>query len=138
MLFEIDSRLIDSCIHLGQWPLSSVLLKNNAHFAWCILVPRKPQLTAIHDLPQNLQHLLIDEIHQLSTIMLNYFKPQKINTGILGNMVSQLHIHVVGRYRTDPLWPHGIWQENQPTLLYSEEIITKLEDELKLLITKAF
>lgn len=128
MSFEIDPRILSTCFHLGNWSLSNVLLKNNAHFAWAILVPRENNLISIDDLSVSAQHLLMDEIQKLSKIIKNHFNPDKINIGILGNIVPQLHIHVVGRFINDPLWPHGIWQENQPSTPYSQEKLAILKE----------
>jgi len=110
MQFEVDDRIHTSAFWLGDWPLSAVYLKNHADFRWLILVPRIANAQEIYQLSIIERHLLMDEMVALSAMMEALFKPDKINMGALGNMVSQLHVHVVARFKTDVLWPHGIWQ----------------------------
>lgn len=132
MSFQIDSRLAATCVTLIDWPLCRVLLKNNADYPWLILVPRQNELRDMDDLSPPLRHQLIDEITQLSTIVKTYFKPDKLNVGTLGNIVSQLHIHIIARYSHDNLWPHGIWQSAQTESLYSEQSLKTIQDDLQL------
>lgn len=108
--FLLDERLKASSFYLVDWPLSQVFLKNNANYPWFILVPRRHGVREITDLCRNDRYQLMDEVHQLSVVLQETFKPDKINTGALGNIVAQLHLHVVGRYHDDALWPQGIWQ----------------------------
>lgn len=129
--FSIDSQILSSCFHLGEWPLSTVLLKNNANYPWLILVPRIQNITEIDQLTQNARALLIEEISTLSSLVKTYFRPDKLNVGTLGNMVAQLHIHVVGRFIRDKLWPQGIWQNAQETSIYSEKELSVLLNDLK-------
>ncbi len=132
MSFQMDDRLTATCIMLIDWPLCRVLLKNNADYPWLILVPRQNELRDVDDLSPTLRHQLIDEISQLSTIVKTYFKPDKLNVGTLGNIVSQLHIHIVARYSHDKLWPHGIWQAAQTESMYSKESLKSIVDDLQL------
>jgi diadenosine tetraphosphate (Ap4A) HIT family hydrolase len=130
MTFFIDERITSTCFELGNWPLSRVFLKDNAHFPWLILVPRYPDITEINELPKADAYQLMDEINALSTIMRKQFNPDKLNVGALGNIVSQLHVHVVGRFKTDLLWPHGIWQSEQPSIMYPYEMRESLISQL--------
>ena len=118
MSFLIDERIHQTCFTLGEWPLSRVLLKNNADYPWLILIPRIDNVQEIEQLPQASRYALIDEISALSAIANAYFKPDKLNVGALGNIVSQLHIHIIARFNDDKLWPHGIWQAAQTTTEY--------------------
>ena len=129
--FALDERLVSSCFALADWPLSRVLLKNNADYPWLILVPRVDNIQEIDQLPKQLRYQLIDEISQLSSITRAHFKPNKLNMGALGNIVAQLHIHVVARFTYDKLWPHGIWQAAQTTVPYDEETLNSLLEDLR-------
>ena len=122
----IDNRISCTCFELGDWPLSRVFLKNNANYPWFILVPRQENITDICQLPSALRHVLIDEISELSSIVSAYFKPDKLNVGALGNMVPQLHLHVIARFTHDELWPHGVWQQAQTTTPYTKEKLDEL------------
>ena len=122
----IDPRITDTCFELGDWPLSRVFLKNNAHYSWFILVPRHDFVQEIVELSPSCRHQLIDEISSLSSIIKAYFKPDKLNVGTLGNIVPQLHIHVIGRFTHDPLWPHAIWQSAQTSVPYTQQALDAL------------
>lgn len=126
MTFIIDERITSTCFKITDWPLSSVFLKNNANYPWFILVPRHDNLQEIDQLPTALQHTLIEEISALSRMVKNEFKPDKINVGTLGNIVPQLHIHVIARFKHDALWPHSVWQDAQETRAYENEALDTL------------
>mgnify|MGYP003407416507 FL=1 len=130
MTFIIDERITSSCFKIADWSLSTVFLKNNANYPWFILVPRYDNLQEIDQLPIALQHTLIEEISALSRLVKNEFKPDKINMGTLGNIVPQLHIHVVGRFKNDALWPHSVWQDAQETRVYEKEALDHLLNKL--------
>lgn len=125
--FVLDKRIDSSCITLTDWPLSRVLLKNNADYPWFILVPRVDNIQEMGQLPQPLGHQLMDEISQLSSLVRSLCKPDRLNVAALGNMVSQLHVHVVARFIDDKLWPHAIWQEAQTTTPYDPAALESLK-----------
>jgi len=131
MNFIVDPRISSTCFILDDWPVSRVFLKNNANYPWLILVPRHMNIRDIDELPQTVQHMLMHEITALSSLVKTYFKPDKLNVGTLGNIVSQLHIHVVARFTTDALWPHGIWQAAQTTMPYQQLMIHAFLAELR-------
>lgn len=131
MSFHIDQRLLDNSFILGDWPLSRVLLKDNALYPWLVLIPRVENVTEIYQLPQESRYLLMDEISQLSTIVKTYFKPDKINTGSLGNVVPQLHVHVLGRFIDDKQWPFSVWQKEVGHEPYSKEAKVSLVQQLR-------
>ena len=81
---------------------------NNSLFIWFILVP-KTQIIEFHQLDRALQIRLLDEINALSVFIEDNFGIDKLNTAMIGNIVSQLHIHVIGRKQTDPCWPGVVW-----------------------------
>ena len=108
--FILDTRLENSSDPIIDLPLCNVRLKNNQHYPWVILIPRVNAVTEIFELEKNQQAILMNEINHISRCMNNYFKPDKLNIGALGNIVSQLHIHVIARFQHDLLWPHSVWQ----------------------------
>jgi diadenosine tetraphosphate (Ap4A) HIT family hydrolase len=129
--FTVDDRITSTCFHLGDWPLSCVFLKNNVNYPWLILVPRHLNLQELHELPEESQGLLMRELCALSKITQKTFKSDKLNIGALGNVVSQLHLHVIARFTHDDLWPHGVWQSDQHVTPYPELKITPLLASLK-------
>lgn len=126
MVFTVDSRIETSSLWLTDWSLSSLYFKKDANFPWVILVPREENVQEIYQLSQVKRQLLIEEIAALSKIMEEYFKPDKLNVGALGNIVSQLHIHVVARFKEDKAWPHSIWQPELATTAYADEVLKEL------------
>ncbi|HEY8566027.1 MAG TPA: HIT domain-containing protein [Beijerinckiaceae bacterium] len=107
--FALDPRLAADTIPVGDLALCSVLLMDDARFPWLILVPRLPDIAEITDLSEADAARLMSEIRLATGVMLDLAKPDKVNVGALGNVVSQLHVHVVGRFRSDPAWPGPVW-----------------------------
>ncbi len=92
-----------------QWPLSDVLLMNDARYPWLILVPRVPGAVELVDLAPDQLALLTGEITRASRLLQRAVKPDKLNIAALGNVVPQLHIHVVARFAGDAAWPRPVW-----------------------------
>jgi diadenosine tetraphosphate (Ap4A) HIT family hydrolase len=107
--FTLDPRLDADTVHIGDLALSRVLLMDDARFPWLILVPRRPDVSEITDLAGADAAALWEEIRLTTGVMQALAKPDKVNVAALGNVVSQLHVHVVGRFRSDPAWPGPVW-----------------------------
>lgn len=126
--FIVDERIESTAIYLADWPLSRVFLKNEAQYPWLVLVPRVVGVEEIHDLSQTQQQQFIAEITKLSSWVKAYFKPDKINTAALGNIVNQLHVHVVARFKDDALWPQSIWQASYQPIAYEKNTLKKISE----------
>ena len=131
MQFIVDSRITASGFEIIDWPLSRVFLKDNANYPWLILVPRVEEIQEIDQLSTENQQLLMQEISALSILTKDYFKPDKLNVATLGNIVSQLHIHVVARFKQDTFWPHSIWQAAQTSEPYERSTLKKIRADLQ-------
>ncbi len=132
----MDPRLENGSFKIVDWPLSEVRLKDNVHFPWIILIPRvSSSITEIFQLSIEEQKMLMDEITKLSSCLHSHFKPTKINVGALGNIVSQLHIHVIARYEQDPCWPQSVWQANVPEKSYPTDTRDQLIHQLRALLS---
>ncbi|KMO38901.1 HIT domain-containing protein [Methylobacterium aquaticum] len=107
--FTLDPRLAADTIALGDLALSSVLLLDDKRFPWFVLVPRRPGVSELTDLTPADAARLMDETRLAIGVMQALAKPDKVNVGALGNMVAQLHVHVIGRFRSDPAWPGPVW-----------------------------
>ena len=107
--FQLHPQLAADTVELARWPLSLVLLMDEARFPWAILVPRRPGLRDLHDVAADERAALMEEIARAGELMKTAFKADKINTAALGNQVPQLHIHVIARHVGDPAWPNPIW-----------------------------
>ncbi|MDQ2101271.1 HIT domain-containing protein [Azospirillum isscasi] len=108
-MFHLHDRLEADTAPVAQLPLCRVLLMDNRVWPWLILVPAQPGLTEIHQLSREDRHRLMDEIALASRTLEALFAPDKINVGALGNLVPQLHVHVVARSKADPAWPGPVW-----------------------------
>lgn len=108
-VFALDSRLQNDTLHVASLTLCEVLLMNDARFPWLVLVPRQPQRVEVCDLTQDDQALLWREVTQASQALRSLAPFDKLNLGALGNIVRQLHIHVVGRREGDAAWPGPVW-----------------------------
>ena len=127
--FEIDSRLSRDALHITNLPLCNVRLMNNKRFPWIILVPRVMDVSEWMQLSREQQHQLSDEIAIVSHILSAFVTPDKLNIAALGNQVSQLHVHVIARYKGDSAWPNPVWGSEAED--YSEEESRRLIYELK-------
>lgn len=108
-MFELDRLLAADTKDVGMLKLSRVLLMRDARYPWLILVPQQAGLIELGDLDRGDRVHLMDEIEAASGSLVNLYKPEKINTGALGNIVRQLHIHIVARNTGDPAWPGPVW-----------------------------
>jgi diadenosine tetraphosphate (Ap4A) HIT family hydrolase len=108
-VFSLDPRLEADTIPIGDLALSSVLLLDEARFPWFVLVPRRPGLVELTDLAEEDAPTLMSDLRLAALVMGALARPDKINLGALGNVVPQLHWHVVGRFRSDPAWPGPVW-----------------------------
>lgn len=131
--FQLHERLQQDTLFVTDLALSRVLLMNDARFPWLILVPRKNGISELHELEHTDQILLLKEITRLSTILKNLFEPDKLNIATIGNIVSQLHIHIVARKKQDVAWPSPVWGFAQPQL-YPNDQIEKILTTLKRMI----
>jgi diadenosine tetraphosphate (Ap4A) HIT family hydrolase len=107
--FVLHARLDADCLVLGDLPVSRLLLMNDRRFPWCILVPRFADLTELHEVPGGARLALMEEIEAVSRTLLRECGATKINVGALGNLVPQLHVHVIGRRPDDAAWPGPVW-----------------------------
>ena len=119
--FELDPRLANDCLVLGKLNISLLLLVNNSLLPWFILVPKTP-VTEMTDLSPSDQADLLEEINLLSAFVKGNFNISKLNIAAIGNIVSQLHIHIVGRDPSDFCWPNVVWGTNERELYTADKI----------------
>lgn len=107
--FALDPRLAADSAFVADGPLSQVRLMDDIRFPWLLLVPRVPGASEWIDLDGGQQRLLLAEINQVSHLLRGEPGVGKLNIGALGNIVPQLHVHLVGRHPGDPAWPGPVW-----------------------------
>jgi diadenosine tetraphosphate (Ap4A) HIT family hydrolase len=134
-MFSLHPQLINDTIQIGDLPLSRVLLMNNAELPWLILVPRQENVSEWYALEANDQQQLHTESMGISRLMMSLFNGYKLNTGALGNIVPQFHLHHIVRYQHDSVWPHPVWGKIE-TFAYSEVEKSKIVSELTLALAQ--
>ena len=107
--WQLDPRLADDSYPVAQLPLCELRLMDDSHHPWLVLVPRVAGATELIDLSEDQQHALLREVTQASRILRERFAPDKLNVAALGNLVPQLHLHVIARYTGDIAWPRPVW-----------------------------
>jgi diadenosine tetraphosphate (Ap4A) HIT family hydrolase len=111
--WSLHPQLEADASHVGDLPLSRVLAIDDATYRWLVLVPRRAGAVEIADLAADAT-ILMDEIVQVSRLLKSVTGCDKINVGAIGNVVPQLHLHIVARRKDDPLWPKPVWGFAQP------------------------
>ncbi len=125
MTFQLHQQLQKDCISLGRLSLCRLLLMNDKQFPWFILVPEIDGITEIFQLNNAQRGILIEESCYLAENLNSIYKADKLNIAAIGNVVPQLHIHHVVRYRTDKAWPTPVWGKFA-AVPYSEEELASL------------
>lgn len=133
-MFVLHPQLASDCIVVGQFELSTLLLMNDRQFPWFILVPRREDVTEVFQLDLADRAQLLDESCWLAEALKDAFAAHKINVAALGNMVSQLHIHHIARYREDPAWPAPVWGK-LPAVPYNDEQLNECVTRLQTVLT---
>jgi len=107
--FLLHEQLAADCHWVGDLALSSVLLLNDSRYPWLVLVPRRAGLREIYQLCSDDRQHFLGEACRVGEFVMGTFDGEKLNMGALGNLVPQLHLHLVVRYRADPAWPGPVW-----------------------------
>ena len=109
MSFKLDRKFLKTSLHLIDLKLCTIRLNDNSKFPWIILIPKRNKITDISDLNSKDQTLLMKEIVYASKVMKKLFKTSKLNVEKIGNIVPQLHIHIIARSKKDSSWPLSVW-----------------------------
>ncbi|QHF02291.1 MULTISPECIES: HIT domain-containing protein [Pseudomonas syringae group] len=136
-MFVLDSRLHQDTLALGDFPLCRLLLSNDSNYPWFILVPRRPDISEVFDLSADDQLQLWQETSFLSKTLKVLFGADKLNVAALGNVVSQLHMHVIVRKRNDIAWPAPVWGKH-PAVPYTEEQFVAIREQLRAVLINDF
>jgi len=109
MIFQLHPQLQRDCFYVGRFSLSQVLMMNDSQFPWFILVPERDGVTESYQLAVQERACLQEESCFLAQALADIYRADKMNIAAIGNVVPQLHIHHIVRYRTDPVWPAPVW-----------------------------
>jgi diadenosine tetraphosphate (Ap4A) HIT family hydrolase len=125
--FVLHEKLAADTIEVMRLDLSLLLLMQARQWPWLILVPQRPDIRELHELPALDRTILMDEVSRCSRLLADLFKPDKINIGALGNIVPQLHVHVIARTTADPAWPKPVWGAIAPEPYPPAELAARLD-----------
>lgn len=132
-MFSLDDRLAADTVEIARWQLCRVLLMNDRTYPWLILVPQRDGIAEVHDLGRDDRLRLMDETAQAAELLQRFTKADKMNVAALGNMVRQLHVHVIARFTDDPAWPGPVWGV-RPPVPYDEaelpHVVARLRDAI--------
>lgn len=123
-MFALHDQLQKDCTVIGNLPLSTLLLMNDANYPWFVLVPRREQVREWYELSEVDQRQLLQEANALAKFVQQKTDAKKMNIGALGNMVPQLHVHVIARFDTDAAWPAPVWGK-VPAKPYAAEMLAE-------------
>ena len=124
---ELHPLLQQDCIAIGKLELCHILLMNDANYPWFILVPDREGISEIFELSEADQQLLLLESSRLGQFLVERFKADKLNVAALGNVVPQLHVHHIVRYKNDISWPKPVWGQ-APAQPYVQEKIDEIKE----------
>jgi len=120
--WSLHSQLKKDTIDIGDLPLSKVLVIKDAHYPWLLLVPRRPSAVEIIDLDEVAQAQLMTEISRVAKALKEITSCDKLNIAALGNLVPQLHVHIIARRSNDAAWPRPVWGVMPPLAHDAEEV----------------
>ncbi|MBR1217392.1 HIT domain-containing protein [Bradyrhizobium sp. U87765 SZCCT0131] len=112
--WSLHPQLEKDTINVGDLPLSRVLVIQDANYPWLLLVPRRPDAVEIIDLDEVEQAQLMTEVTRVARVLKDVTKCDKLNIAALGNVVPQLHVHIIARRTGDAAWPRPVWGAAQP------------------------
>ena len=129
MSFKLNRKFLKTSHHLIDLKLCTIRLNDNSKFPWIILIPKRNKITDISDLNFKDQTLLMKEIVYASKVMKKLFKTSKLNVEKIGNIVPQLHIHIIARSKKDSSWPLSVWVVKGKN--YSKTALKVIVDKLR-------
>ena len=129
MPFKLDKKFLKSSHYVKDLKLCTIRLHDNSKFPWLILIPKRNKITDISDLNSKDQILLMKEIIYVSKIMKKLFKTSKLNVEKIGNIVPQLHIHIIARSKKDSSWPLSVWVVKGKN--YSKIALRNMEEKVR-------
>lgn len=128
--FQLHPQLASDTVSIMHLDLCQILLMNDRAYPWLVMVPRRGDMREMHDLSPGDQQTLMDEITKVSRTVQRLFKADKMNVAALGNMVPQLHVHVIARFEIDAAWPGPIWGVTQ-TVPYGSDALVEAVQAIK-------
>lgn len=135
--FQLHPQLEGDCITVAELPLCRVLLLNDSRYPWLVLIPRRADIVEVYELTDTEQQQLWQEVTRCGEALMQRHNGYKLNIGALGNMVPQLHVHVIVRNPDDEAWPGPVWGVGKATPYSQQEITQYIQQYSSMLKTKA-
>ncbi len=132
-MFTLHPRLAADTIELGRFGVSNLYLMNDSRYCWLILVPAIENLTELHELNEHDYKEVMQTVRSLSKFLKSEYSADKINVGALGNLVPQLHIHIIARKTTDEAWPGPVWGHGE-AVKYDNKLLNERTTQLNKLV----
>ena len=129
-MFKLNNKFLKSSHHLLDLKLCTLRLHDNSKFPWIMLIPKRKNINDITDLNSKDQMLLMKEIVFSSKVMKKLFKTSKLNVEKVGNIVPQLHIHIIARYKKDISWPLSVWVVKSKS--YSSKALKEVVSKIRI------
>ena len=129
-MFNLHPQLETDSHHVAALDLCQVRLLDDGRYPWLLLVPQRDDVTQVLDLAADDQQLLWDEIRHVTARLNDIWSPARVNLGISGIVVPQLHVHLIARFENDLAWPRPVWNLGTPTT-YPADLLTSRLDELR-------
>ena len=129
-MFKLNNKFLKSSHHLLDLKLCTVRLHDNSKFPWIMLIPKRKNINDITDLNSKDQMLLMKEIVFSSKVIKKLFKTSKLNVEKVGNIVPQLHIHIIARYKKDISWPLSVWVVKSKS--YSSKALKEVVSKIRI------
>ncbi len=129
-MFKLNNKFLKSSHHLLDLKLCTVRLHDNSKFPWIMLIPKRKNINDITDLKSKDQMLLMKEIVFSSKVIKKLFKTSKLNVEKVGNIVPQLHIHIIARYKEDISWPLSVWVVKSKS--YSSKALKEIASKIRI------
>ena len=134
MTFKINKKFLKSSFYICDLKLCTLRLHDNSKFPWIILIPKRKSKIDISELNSKDQILLMKEIVYVSNLIKKLFKTSKLNVEKIGNIVPQLHIHIIARSKKDSSWPLSVWVVKEKS--YNKKLADSFMKKIKLYIKK--
>ena len=128
--FILNKTLEKDSLWIQDFDFTTLRIINNASVPWCILIPKKNNIIHLMDLSEDEQSTLMQDVRKVANVFQNIYNPDRINIGMLGNIVPQMHWHVIARTKDDPAWPGPVWG-NVPNQPYVSEAAKLLASRIR-------
>ena len=128
--FHLNPLIASTSFSLGQVDCFDVRLVNDSRYLWLLVIPQIANVIEWHDLSADQRHQLIELSSEIAEILSHHTKADKMNIATIGNIVSEMHLHIIARHKGDAAWPNPIWGHGAAVAMDDASALAK-QDEVK-------